>query len=104
MYVYQDRKLYVQSGDKLVWVEIHPDFTFTITDVVVDRKITARNISNSEVLAKFQLVSLEPIEFKPKVTPELPKVSKPQTPKEEVVKTGVIKNEPTKSTKGTSRK
>lgn len=81
MFVYQDGKLYVQSGNKLVWVEIYPDLNFTITEQVVKRKATARNLTNMEVKCKFHLNSLVPIE--PRV--EKPKATrKPRTKKVEV--------------------
>ena len=70
MYVYQDGKLYVQSGEKLVWVEIYPDLTFTITEEEVERKVSARNLSNGEVKAKFHLTNLVPVERKQAETKE----------------------------------
>lgn len=72
MYIYQEGKLYVQSGDKLVWVEIYPDQTFTLTNVEVERKPVAKVLTNMEIKAKFHVDRVTAPVEQERSEPELP--------------------------------
>lgn len=106
MFVYQNDKLYVQSGDKLVWVEIHSDQTFTYIKGDFKIQPSARFLTSTEVDAKFRLNQMtivkpkvikevvEKVEIK-KVQPKPRAKAKPRTTK----KTEVKKVESTNNTK-----
>ena len=55
MFVYQDGKLYVQDGGKLVGVEIYSDKIVKLKEFTVKQKKDSKVLSHFEVGCKFQL-------------------------------------------------
>jgi hypothetical protein len=89
MFVYQDGKLYVQDGEKLVGVEIYSDKIIKLKEFTVKKKKESKLLSHFEVVCKFQLNEKAYI-F-------------PRDPKQEEVG-GEVKDEPTPKVKTTPRK
>lgn len=55
MYIYQNNKLYVQEGDTLVGVEIHPGKILRIDGETARLSKSARYLTLEEVIKKFQI-------------------------------------------------
>lgn len=55
MYIYQNNKLYVQEGDTLVGVEIHPYKILRIDGETARLSKSARYLTLEEVIKKFQI-------------------------------------------------
>lgn len=55
MYIYQNNKLYVQEGDTLVGVEIHPDKILRIDGETARLSNSAMYLTLEEVIKKFQI-------------------------------------------------
>lgn len=67
MFIYQNGKLYVQDGDTLVGVEIHPDKIIKVEDEVATLSKSAMYLTLDEVIRKFQIRLGNSVTFDKKV-------------------------------------
>ena len=56
MFVYQNGKLYIQNGDKIVGVECYPDFIKKVNGSETKQSEDALILTNSEMMAKFNIM------------------------------------------------
>lgn len=91
MFVYQNGKLYVQDGNKIVGVEIYPNSVKKVKGTETKQEKNALVLNHFEVQAKFQLKD------KNYIFPQEPK-------KEEVEVKGEVTDGTTSKTKATPRK
>lgn len=90
MYIYQDGKLYVRQGKKLIGVEIYPNSIKQVKGSETTEKSNRKVLTFDETMIKFQISDENPYIF--------PQERKEEPPVEEVVKKNATTN-PKKSTR-----
>ena len=98
MYIYQDGKLYIRQGKKLVGVEIYPHSIKKVKGSETTEKIDRKILTFDETMAKFHISEETPYIF-PQEKEEKPK----EEPKEELVEKVVKKNATANSKKSTRK-
>lgn len=92
MYIYQNGKLYIQSGNKIVGVEIYPDKIIKVAGTDTVKEPNAMILTAYEVRCKFHT------DMEPYIFPVEKKTTKAE------VKEEVVKNDTSGKTSKTNRK
>lgn len=81
MFVYQDGKLFIQKGKKIIGVEVYADKIKTITGTETDEKPNRIILTASEMKAKFNITEETPYIFPQEKKEEKEEVIDDATPK-----------------------